>query len=164
VWAYECFLAERTGPRRALDIAGGVGRHAVYLAERGWDVTLNDISEEAIARADSNAHSRGLSIDTRQESALQTLESVRGNTCVDLILVFFYLERAVFTPLVEVLAPGGILLVKTRTQDHARFQEGNAHPEYFLRRSELAAAFPALRSLHYREDGGLAELVATRNG
>ena len=37
----------------ALDVAGGAGRHAVYLAERAWRVTSADISESGVERARS---------------------------------------------------------------------------------------------------------------
>src|SRR5580658_116032 len=39
----------------ALDIAGGVGRHAIWLAERGWQATIVDFSEAALARARARA-------------------------------------------------------------------------------------------------------------
>ncbi len=44
-------------PGRALDVAMGQGRNAVYLAGEGWDVTGFDVSAEglAIARADAEA-------------------------------------------------------------------------------------------------------------
>src|SRR6516162_6343047 len=49
---------------RALDLAGGVGRHALYLAERGWVVTLMDISEVALHRARRMAEQREVHIST----------------------------------------------------------------------------------------------------
>jgi tellurite methyltransferase len=45
--AYSEFLAETT-PGHALDVAGGVGRHALWLAERRWKVKLVDVSEVGI--------------------------------------------------------------------------------------------------------------------
>src|SRR5205807_1034082 len=47
VSAYSEFLAGTT-PGRALDVAGGVGRHALWLAQRGWNVRLVDVSEVGI--------------------------------------------------------------------------------------------------------------------
>src|SRR5688572_13128746 len=40
---------------RALDIAGGAGRHAVWLARRGLEVTMIDVSDVAIERAERRA-------------------------------------------------------------------------------------------------------------
>ena len=36
---------------RALDLRTGEGRNAIYLAERGWDVTGVDLSDVAVAQA-----------------------------------------------------------------------------------------------------------------
>ncbi len=49
---------------RALDIAGGAGRHALWLARRGLDVTLADISCVALEMARQSAEERGLQIET----------------------------------------------------------------------------------------------------
>src|SRR5437016_4037883 len=52
--AWSEFLKD-VAPGKALDVAGGVGRHALWLAERGWQVKLVDISEIGIQIAQANA-------------------------------------------------------------------------------------------------------------
>ena len=47
-------------PGRALDLGCGEGADAVWLAERGWDVTGIDLSATAIARMAAEAQRRGL--------------------------------------------------------------------------------------------------------
>src|SRR5690242_11135179 len=59
VSAYEEFLFG-TPPGLALDVAGGVGRHAIWLAQRGWRVKLLDISEVGIRQAEENAKRAGM--------------------------------------------------------------------------------------------------------
>ena len=54
---------ERLGPGRALDVACGEGRNAVWLAERGWHVTGVDFSDVALAKAAELAASRGVEVD-----------------------------------------------------------------------------------------------------
>ncbi len=49
-------------PGRALDVGAGEGGDAVWLAEQGWQVTANDISERALDRIAAVATSKGLSI------------------------------------------------------------------------------------------------------
>lgn len=46
--AFARFVADRF-PKggTALDLAGGIGRHALWLAKRNWRVTVVDISEVA---------------------------------------------------------------------------------------------------------------------
>jgi SAM-dependent methyltransferase len=55
-------------PGRALDVAMGQGRNAIWLAEQGWDVTGFDISTEGIAAARSAAERKGVKIATVQSS------------------------------------------------------------------------------------------------
>src|SRR5271167_4612082 len=63
VSAYQNFIAPSfPKPGRALDLAGGVGRHALFLGERGWDVTLMDISDTGLAEAKHQAEQRNLQI------------------------------------------------------------------------------------------------------
>lgn len=51
-------------PGKFLDLAGGSGRHALWLAELGHDVTLVDISTVAIELASGEARRRGLTLRT----------------------------------------------------------------------------------------------------
>src|SRR5881392_844639 len=89
-------------PGKALDVAGGVGRHALWLAERGWKVKLVDVSEVGIELARRNIAGR-LNIPSaarepyhRVETEVLDLTSVHdlGHEQYDLILVFFYLQRS----------------------------------------------------------------------
>jgi SAM-dependent methyltransferase len=54
---------EELPPGRALDLACGEGRNAVWLAERGWRVTGIDFSDVALAKAQRLAASRGVEVD-----------------------------------------------------------------------------------------------------
>src|SRR5579859_3967949 len=58
VSAYEEFLSG-ISPGLAFDVAGGVGRHSIWLAQRGWRVKLVDISEVGIKQAEGNAKRTG---------------------------------------------------------------------------------------------------------
>src|SRR6516225_11199211 len=50
-------------PGRALDIACGPGRHAIWLAERGWTVTAVDSSRVAIQILEARAGAKSLVVD-----------------------------------------------------------------------------------------------------
>jgi len=64
--------ADDLPPGRALDLACGTGRHAVWLAERGWRVTGVDFSEVALELARTHAAERGVALDAfRQELAAE---------------------------------------------------------------------------------------------
>jgi tellurite methyltransferase len=150
--------------RRVLDVAGGVGRHALYLAEHGWKATLIDVSDKGIEIAKENAQQRQLKIDLRNED-LRFAEL--GSEAYELILVFFYLQKELFPALTRALAPGGILVYKTYTQDHPRLSggKGPTHPMHLLEPNELLKAFSSMQALFYREtvqEKGIAELVARK--
>jgi len=105
--------AAELAPGRALDLACGEGRNAVWLAERGWSVVAVDFSEVAIGKARSRAADAG--VDVRFVCA-DLIELVPEPIAYDLVLVLFLqipasertlvLERAA-----KALAPGGTLLV-----------------------------------------------------
>lgn len=147
----------------ALDVAGGAGRHALYLAERGWRVTLADISDVGLERARAAAEQRAARLDF---IAGDTRDIDFGAERFDLVLVFFYLERDIFLKLSAALRPSGLLIYKTYTHEHEKFAAHRlSHPMYFLRDNELLRAFPGLRVLHYYEsvrERGIAELVARK--
>lgn len=57
-------VAEASGlpPARALDVASGEGRNAVWLAEQGWMVTAVDFSGVGMDKARKLAESRGVEV------------------------------------------------------------------------------------------------------
>lgn len=162
--AYDEFLAGRS-PGTALDVAGGVGRHAIWLAQRGWRVKLVDISEVGIQQAKENTKQTGTaSLITAEVQDLNTGVNI-GREQYDLVMVFFFLQRDLFPALISALKPGGLLIYKTYTTEQQRFSGGPSHPMFLLEANELLHAFSSLCVLHYHETvqgRGVAELVARK--
>ncbi|HSK46071.1 MAG TPA: class I SAM-dependent methyltransferase [Candidatus Binatia bacterium] len=162
--AYEEFLS-RQSPALALDVAGGVGRHAIWLAQRGWRVKLLDISEVGIQQAEENAKRTAMAGSISAEICdLNTMQDL-GRRQYDLVVCFFYLQRELFPALAETLKPGGFLFCKTYTSEQRNFSGGPSHPMFLLEPNELLHAFSSLRVLHYHEtirEKGVAELVARK--
>lgn len=155
----------QTLPRegRALDLACGSGRHALWLAERGLAVRAVDDDPEALRALRAAAEQRGLAVD----ADLVDLESGPvdlGRGAYALIVVLYYLHRPLFPTLVRALAPGGILVYETFIESHdGRFAP--SRPEHLLKPGELVGLVsPPLQVLAQREgefDGRLvASLVA----
>jgi SAM-dependent methyltransferase len=158
----------------ALDVAGGVGRHSIWLAQRGWRTRLLDISDVGIGLAERNA-SRALG-PVRKEFLIHAEVADLNRTPdlgaeqYDLVLVFFYLQRELFPALIAALKPGGFLLYKTYTTDQQRLsgeslKSGPSNPMFLLQPNELLQTFQTLRVLHYHETTrgkGVAELVAQK--
>ena len=164
VSAYDEFLAS-VPPGHALDVAGGVGRHAIWLAERGWRVKLVDISDIGIQQTQENA--KHTKTDERIVTEICDLDEAQdfGREQYDLVLVFFFLQRELFPALIPALKPGGHLIYKTYTTEQKRFTGGPSHPMFLLEPNELLHAFSSMRVLHYHETiqgKGTAELVARK--
>jgi SAM-dependent methyltransferase len=164
VSAYDEFLPG-SAPGLALDVAGGVGRHAIWLAQHGWRVKLLDISEVGIKQAEENVHRAGMAASISAEICdLNTMHDL-GQQQYDLVLVFFFLQRELFPALISALKPGGLLIYKTYTTEQKNFAGGPSHPMFLLEPNELLRAFSSLRVLHYHEnirEKGVAELVARK--
>ena len=164
VSAYDEFLFGTT-PGLALDVAGGVGRHSIWLAQRGWRVKLMDISEIGIQQAEENANRTGTAESISKEIRDLNTMSDLGREQYDLVVVFFFLQRELFPALLEAIKPGGTLIYKTYTTEQKNFPGGPSHPMFLLEPNELLRAFSSLRILHYQEtlhEKGVAELVARK--
>ena len=154
--------AGRPTGRKALDVACGAGRHAVWLAENGWNVTTTDISLEALRRAQARASEQGV----RLALYCQDLETASfPANYFDLIICFYYLQRDLFPVLNAALRPGGLIVYKTYTTDQQRFPGGPTHPLHLLQPQELLDAFLDFRVLSYQgtvKDRGVAQLIAQK--
>lgn len=118
VWSAEPnrWVARETGglrPGRALDLAAGEGRNAVWLASRGWRVDAVDFSPVAVRKIETAA-------DYHQEAVNATVADVTRYTpdegAYDLVLVsYLHLPRPEMQGVLEracrAARPGGTLLL-----------------------------------------------------
>jgi tellurite methyltransferase len=145
------FLVENNSllPRgRALDIAMGSGRNAIYLATLGFEVEGVDSSHEAIEEALALAREQGVSIKTRVEDLEKIPYFVEGS--YDLVICFNYLQRSLIPQMKNWVKPGGMLVYETFIIDHAIFGKPR-NPDYLLMHNELLHMFRDFRVLRYRE-------------
>lgn len=100
-------LLEDLPPGRALDVAGGAGRHAIWLAQRGWDVLLVDAAEIGLRLAGERAHAAGATLKVLQRNLMaEPLPTGR----FDLVVVVAFLDRDVLDAVPDALVPGGRLV------------------------------------------------------
>ena len=104
---------EELEPGRALDLACGEGRNAVWLAERGWRTTGLDFSDVALAKAERLAASRGVEVEW---VLADVVEHEPEREAFDLVAVLYLqLPHEQFAKVLrsarDALAPGGTLLV-----------------------------------------------------
>ncbi len=163
---------------RALDLAMGAGRNAIFLAVNGWQVTGIDSSRAALQNAASLAQERGVSVRWAAKSlplspklpGLVLLEadletSQLPGVLFELVLCFNYLQRSLFVPIQRALRSGGMLVYETYTIDQLAFSGGPHNPAHLLQHNELREAVPALSILFYRElrtGKGIASLLARK--
>jgi SAM-dependent methyltransferase len=106
-------VAELVGPLEpgsALDVGAGEGRHAVWLAALGWDVTAVDFSQVGIDKGRREAAARGIEVGWVVADAREW--SPPAGTTYDLVLVaYLHLEGDVLSRVRGWVAPGGRLVV-----------------------------------------------------
>jgi 2-polyprenyl-3-methyl-5-hydroxy-6-metoxy-1,4-benzoquinol methylase len=100
-------------PGRALDVACGAGRNAVWLAERGWAVTGVDFSDVALGNARRLAGERGVDVEWIQADLREWEPAGRTFDVVAVLYLQLPAEerRPVLARAAEALAAGGMLLV-----------------------------------------------------
>jgi tellurite methyltransferase len=132
---------------RALDVAGGAGRHSLLLSRPGLEVTLCDISPEGLAIAAAAAGAKGLSLTT---VARDLEEEPLPEGPFDVVLCFHFLDRRVYAGLADVLSPGGTLIVVHPTRTNL---ERHAHPgpRHLLEPGELPGLLPGIDVVRHEE-------------
>lgn len=148
---------------RALDLAGGAGRNALWLARRGLDLTLTDISPVGLSRAASEAQRAGVALTT-VECDLEEQPAPPGPW--DLLLCFHYLHRPLYAQIPGLLAPGGLLIVVHPTRSNL-LRHPSPSARFLLEDGELPTLVQGLTVVSFDEgwgEGGRheARLVARR--
>ncbi len=114
---------------RALDLACGEGRNAVWLAARGWRVTGVDFSEVALEKARKLAEAAGVD----GEWIAGDLRHYEPEPRAFDLAILFYLQvpaddrRTAVHAAAEAVAPGGTLLLVAH--DSANLAEGYGGPQ-----------------------------------
>ena len=151
-------------PGKALDLACGAGRNALWLAEHGWEVTAVDGAQAAIEILRARAAEHGLKINAfvaDLEKDEFEIEPARW----DLVTMCYYLQRNLFEPAKRGVAPGGILISIVHINE-----PGEEDGPYRLRPGQLEKYFAGWEILHCYEGKAndaahrraVAEIVARR--
>ncbi len=156
VRAVELFASQLEGGSleglRALDLACGAGRHAVFLAARGMRVTAVDASRVGVELMLERAREKNLWIDARVAD-LERGEFKIEEGAYDLVCDFYYLQRDLFQRMRAGLKPGGLLVAAIHMVDESPSVKP-MNPDFLLRPGELREAFGGLEILHYLETTG----------
>lgn len=162
--------AKQVPPGKALDLASGTGRNALWLAEQGWDVTAVDGASEAIDTLRERSAKRFLKIETvladlEKTADVENPEFKMEPSRWDLIAMCYYLQRDLFEPAKQGVKPGGILISIIHITEPGEEPTGHR-----LKPGELEQYFAGWEILHRHEGMAndaphrrpVAEIVARR--
>jgi FolB domain-containing protein len=154
---------------KALDLAAGKGRNSLHLLRRGMAVEALDRDQEGLGDLSDAAQAGGLSgLTTRTLDLEQDPDNPPdlGHEQYDVIIVFFYLFRPLFGPIMQALKGGGILLYETFLIDNYFKHHHPRRWEFCLAHNELLRLTSSLHVLHYDEgehhDGRNAPIFTAR--
>lgn len=139
------------GKGMALDIACGVGQNAVFLADRGYEVIGVDGSlvglrhcREAAACTPRRIHLVAADLD----------RFVFPRAAFALVIVFRFLNRALFAGIRQAVAPGGLVVYETFNVNRLRASP-DMNRSYLLEPGELAGAFAGFETLVTNDAPGI---------
>lgn len=149
---------------RALDIAMGEGRNAVFLAKKGFVVDGVDYSEVALRKAKRMARENQVDITTI--NADLNHYQIKPDT-YEVIVNIDFLLRSLIPGIRKGLKRGGVVIFETLTVDQLKNPEGQGiRRDWLLNKGELKEFFKDYQILHYAEtnDGknAKASLIAMK--
>jgi SAM-dependent methyltransferase len=136
--------AKLASGKKALDIAAGNGRNALYLAHQEFSVDAVDIADAGLALfADSHPNIHAICADLDEFD-------IPANR-YDLIVNIKYLNRRLFPYIREGLAQNGVLIFETFLDTPDPTTDQTICRDYLLRENELLHAFLSLKIVCYKE-------------
>jgi SAM-dependent methyltransferase len=146
------------GEGRALDVACGRGRDALWLAGRGLWVRAIDRDQDSLDALRHRARDHGVALEAQAldlEAGVPDLGSGYA-----LIVVMNYLHRPLFPVLREALAPDGLLVYETFLESHGE-RRRPSRPEHLLKAGELPHLVCPLEIVAQREGEYGGRLVSS---
>jgi len=134
-------------PGRALDLACGEGRNAVWLAERGWEVTGVDFSDVGLAKAAKLAEERDVKVDWVGADLLEYVPEPGAFALVAVLYLHVVATKrqAILARAAAAVAPGGVVLVVGH--DSSNLTDGRGGPQdpaILFTPEEVTADLPGL--------------------
>ena len=153
-------------PGRALDLACGEGRNALWLASRGFDVHAVDFSGVALERARRMADARSLTVRWEQADLATFVPEPRAYTTV--LVCYLQLPwdgmAAVLDRAADAVAPGGTLLVVGHDLDNLTHGHGGPKDPAVLYTPAQVAAVAEGRGLTVERAESVRRPVETDGG
>ncbi|VAW72819.1 hypothetical protein MNBD_GAMMA10-1623 [hydrothermal vent metagenome] len=134
---------------KVLDYACGLAGNGFYLANKGYDITLWDVSDVAIEKASASAKKRGLKL----QAEVKDLEKITSapEAQFDVIVVSYFLHRESLRSIYDYLKKDGLLFYQTFSGKQFN-GVGPSREAFRLQRGELLKVYADMKLLYYRED------------
>lgn len=136
--------------RRALDIACGTGRDAVYLALQGFDVEAWDVLPDALERCAQLAERNDVVVRTARRD-VESPRPVIQPVSFDLILCVNFLHRPLMPQIAAGVRPGGLVAYETFVEPQRERFGKPAREAHVLKPGELSTWFVGWEILIRRE-------------
>ena len=127
-----------------VDVAGGNGQNAIWLANHGFSTTLLDVSSVALTQAQEHAKKKKVAIECQQHD-LEKQSMPKGRKW-DGVFLQLFLDRALVRTIPESLNLGGVFLFAHPTQTNL---EKHEHPSerFLLEDGEIHTLVGQLQSM-----------------
>jgi tellurite methyltransferase len=142
-------VLKKMPPGNALDLACGIGRNALYLASKGWNVTAIDGSNVAIQILNKRAKKQQVEVDARAMDLESGKFKIEPGT-FDLICMLFYLQRELLASARKSLKTGGFVIAAVHMKDDSPDLEP-MNSAFLMEPGELKRAFEGWKIEHYLE-------------
>ncbi|WP_158630174.1 methyltransferase domain-containing protein [Cohnella sp. AR92] len=113
---------------RILDLGCGTGRHVVFLASEGYDVTGIDFSKEGLHYTAQRLEQLNLSAELVQGSIVTLpFENESFDGVISISVIYYFIKadvQRVIDELYRVLKPGGKAFIVVRALDDKRYGQG----------------------------------------
>ena len=133
----------RFAPGAAADVACGLGRNAIYLAQHGFRVTGYDVSDVALNRAAVRSRALALQVEWRQRDLIA--QGLPADARYDLIVMVRFVAPKLVAQLHAHLNPGGSALLEQHLLHAAPDLAGPSSPRFRVAPGELVSQCASLQ-------------------
>lgn len=142
-----------------LELGSGEGRNSLFLAEQGFDVTAQDISEVGLEKLKALAEEKGFKIKTEVKDITES-HSTRNYDVHVCTYVLHHLPREVALSIIRQMKnhtlEGGLNAISTFTQRGDFFKDNPDTPDFYPKTLELKKLYADWELLEYEEVESIA--------
>ncbi len=131
-----------------LDVACGIGRHALAAAQLGAEVVAVDRDPAKVRQGREAAKGWGLSVKWIEADLERTWPDLGQ---FDVVLLFNYLDRPRMASVVNAVRPGGFLIFETFLEIQRQLGWGPQQDTHLLKFGEVSGLVAPLIVVHGRE-------------